>query len=276
MTETKNTGDKTLTVAPTKTLTLEASGRAGRRASELLPWPFEGGRGREGEAPHDRRSRPAPAGRRASRNGRGSQAGRARRADRAPVVAKPRVAAPEKKPAAPRAQTGVVLRTLTEEEREARARALVDARSREEEDRKRQEAEARARAEREAAEKAEREAAEARKREEDARRQHELESKRKSEEEAKRRLAGGEPAPAPSVVRRPAAAAPSAGATVVGRSSRDRVRPRPPAATRRAASCAGRSCRLKAPPLPDAALGQGGRAAQSRPSHRRLGDRRGG
>ena len=42
-------------------------------------------------------------------------------------------------------KTGVVLRTLTEEQREARTRALVDARAREEEDRHRQEAEAEAR-----------------------------------------------------------------------------------------------------------------------------------
>ena len=39
-------------------------------------------------------------------------------------------------------KTGVVLHTLTEEQREARARALVDARAREEEDRRRQEADA--------------------------------------------------------------------------------------------------------------------------------------
>ena len=210
MTETKNTGDKTLTVAPTKTLTLKRPVEQG-----VVRQSFSHGRSKAvvvekvkrrtigDHAPHPPAAAPA--------------APVAEAKPAAPVAptalpAKPRVAAPEQRPAAPRAQTGVVLRTLTEEEREARARALVDARSREEEDRKRQEAEARARAEREAAEKIEREAAEARKREEDARRQHEVESKRKSEEEAKRRLAGGEPAPAPSVVRRPAGAAP-AGAT---------------------------------------------------------------
>jgi len=104
-----------------------------------------------------------------------------------------------------------VLRTLTEEQREARARALVDARAREEEDRHRQEAEAEARREREARDKAEREAAEARKREEDLRRSQEASFKRQSEEEARRRLAGGEPSaiPATTLGRKPVAAAPA-------------------------------------------------------------------
>src|SRR5271168_2163628 len=119
----------------------------------------------------------------------------------------PTVAAP------PPPKTGVVLPTLTEEQREARARALNDARAREEEDRRRQEAEGKARREREAREKAEREAAEARKREEELRRTQEANFKRQSEEEARRRLAGGEPsvAPATSLGRKPGtmAAAPA-------------------------------------------------------------------
>jgi translation initiation factor IF-2 len=98
----------------------------------------------------------------------------------------------------PPPKTGVVLPTLTEEQREARARALSEARAREEEDRRRQEAEAAARREREAREKAEREAAEARKREEEQRRAQEANFKRQSEDEARRRLAGGEPAAAPA------------------------------------------------------------------------------
>ena len=92
----------------------------------------------------------------------------------------------------------MVLRTLTEEEREARARALVGAKSREEEDRRRAEADAKLRAEREARDAIEREAAEARKREEDARRAQDTELRRKAEEEAKRRLPGGEGAQAGS------------------------------------------------------------------------------
>ncbi|MDX7953143.1 translation initiation factor IF-2, partial [Lichenihabitans sp. Uapishka_5] len=83
---------------------------------------------------------------------------------------------------------GMVLRTLTEEEREARARALAGAKTREEEDRRRAELDAKIRNEKEALDRADREAAEARKREEDARRAQEAESKRKAEEEARRRL----------------------------------------------------------------------------------------
>ncbi len=95
-------------------------------------------------------------------------------------------------------KTGVVLRTLTEEQVEARARALLDARAREEEDRRRQEGEAEVRRDRETRERSEREAAEARRREEDARRAQDAAFKRQSEEEARRRLGGGEPAATPA------------------------------------------------------------------------------
>ncbi len=120
-------------------------------------------------------------------------------------------AAPARAAAPPPPKTGVVLPTLTVEQREARARALLDARAREEEDRRRQEAEAEARREREARERAEREAADARKREEEIRRAQEANFRRQSEEEARRRLAGGEPAPSPSVPRKalPAGIAPA-------------------------------------------------------------------
>jgi translation initiation factor IF-2 len=104
-----------------------------------------------------------------------------------------------------------VLRTLTDEERESRARALMGAKAREEEERRQAEIEAKARAEREALERAEREAAEARKREEEARRLQEAEARRRSEEEAKRRLVdGGPPAPSPSFATAPRPAAPAA------------------------------------------------------------------
>ncbi len=118
----------------------------------------------------------------------------------------PTPAAPGKPAAPPPPKTGVVLPTLTAEQREARARALLDARAREEEDRRRQEGEAEVRREREARERAEREAAEARKREEELRRAQEANFRRQSEEEARRRLAGGEPAPSPSIPRKPAVA----------------------------------------------------------------------
>ena len=84
--------------------------------------------------------------------------------------------------------SGVVLRTLTEEERSARAHALADSRVREAEERKIAEEEARRRASREVVDQTEREAAEARKREEEERRKHDEETKRKAGEVAKKRF----------------------------------------------------------------------------------------
>ncbi len=91
-------------------------------------------------------------------------------------------------PAAPQPKSGVVLRTLTDDERNARAHALADARVREQEERKIAEEEARRRQSRESIERAEREAAETRKREEEDRHRREEEAKRKAEQEAKKRF----------------------------------------------------------------------------------------
>jgi translation initiation factor IF-2 len=102
-----------------------------------------------------------------------------------PAAAKAATAAPA---ASPPRTSGVVLRTLTEEERAARAHALADSRVREAEERKIAEEEARRRAEREAAERTERQAAEARKHEEEERHKREEESKRKAGEVAKKRF----------------------------------------------------------------------------------------
>jgi len=96
-------------------------------------------------------------------------------------------AAPAEAPAAPR-PSGVVLRTLTEEERDARGRALDRARVREAEERKLAEEEVQRRSARDAADRADREAAEARKRDEEARRASEEEKKRKAEQEARKRF----------------------------------------------------------------------------------------
>jgi translation initiation factor IF-2 len=88
--------------------------------------------------------------------------------------------------------SGVVLRTLSEEERSARANALTDFRVREAEERKQAEEEARRRASQEVINRTEREAAEARKRDEDDRRRHDEETKRKADEVAKKRLGAEE------------------------------------------------------------------------------------
>ncbi|MBP0115520.1 MULTISPECIES: translation initiation factor IF-2 [Bradyrhizobium] len=136
------------------------------------------------------------------------------------VTAKPAPAAPAAPsrpapPAPPRnAGSGVVLRTLTEDERSARASALADAKLREIEERRQAEEEAQRRAAREAAERAEREAAEARRKAEEERHRHEDEAKRKAETEAKKRFGEGEqPAAARPTTAAPAAPAPRPGTT---------------------------------------------------------------
>ena len=87
-----------------------------------------------------------------------------------------------------RGGSGVVLRTLTEDERGARAVALVEARKREVEERAQAEVEAKQRAEREERDRKERDAAAARQKEEDERHRREEELRRKSEEAAQKRL----------------------------------------------------------------------------------------
>ncbi len=136
--------------------------------------------------------------------------------------------------------SGVVLRTLTEEERAARAHALADSRVREAEERKIAEEEARRRMSREVVDKTEREAAEARKREEDERRKHEEETKRKAGEVAKKRFGEDETkkaAPgrmaleaeeeeAPRTSRRPGAARPATAPRAAPRGGAEKQRGR--------------------------------------------------
>jgi len=97
-------------------------------------------------------------------------------------------ATPAAGPAVAPKSSGVVLRTLTEDERNARAHALADARLREHEERERAEEEARVRRSREETERAERAAADTRKREEEDRRKHDEETRRKADEVAKKRF----------------------------------------------------------------------------------------
>ena len=99
----------------------------------------------------------------------------------------PKVSAPAvaPKPAAS-ARSGVVLRTLSTEEKEARDRALAGSRVREAEERKYQEEEALRRKEHDAKDLKDREAAAKRKLEDDARHKAEEDGKRKAEEAAKK------------------------------------------------------------------------------------------
>jgi translation initiation factor IF-2 len=185
MTETnKNSGEK-LSVTSTKTLTLKRGGVE----QGVVRQSFSHGRSKavvvekvkrrvagpgeakaEPPAPVERSAQPAPK-RVVTPSGRASPG----------PAAAPAAAAPAR-------PSGVVLRTLTEEERSARAHALADARLREAEERKIAEEEARIRQSREDADKAERAKAETRKRDEEERRKHDEETKRKADEVAKKRF----------------------------------------------------------------------------------------
>ena len=203
MVDTKSPGDKTLSV-PTKTLTLKprvetgtvrqsfSHGRTKQVVVEKRGKRRLGGDGPPNEAPHA----PEPV---------------VAKAPPAPA-AKPPLARPAGPPAAPRNNSGVVLRTLTEDERSARASALADAKMRDVEERRQAEEEAKRRSSREGIEQAEREAAEARRKAEEERHRQDEEAKRKAELEAKKRFGEAEAkaaAPAATAAR-PAAALPPA------------------------------------------------------------------
>ena len=200
MTETnKNSGEK-LSVSSTKTLTLKRGGVE----QGVVRQSFSHGRSKSVVVEKVKRRVAGPGEVKAepvTTPDRG--AATAKRAP-GPAPARPAAAAPATTPSAPAAAparpSGVVLRTLTEEERSARAHALADARLREAEERKIAEEEARIRQSREEIERAERVAAETRKRDEEERRKHDEETKRKADEVAKRRF-GAELTLKPGVAR---------------------------------------------------------------------------
>src|SRR5580700_2569720 len=181
MTETnKNSGDK-LSVSSTKTLTLKRGGVE----QGVVRQSFSHGRSKAVVVEKVKR-RIGPAEGKAEpvapeRSATPRQAAAPATA-RAPATATPAAAA------AAAAKSGVVLRTLTEEERSARAQALAGAQLREHEERERAEEDARARRGREENERAERAASEARKINEESRRKHDEETKRKADEVAKKRF----------------------------------------------------------------------------------------
>src|SRR5205809_5075958 len=203
MVDTKTPGDKTLSV-PTKTLTLKPRVETG-----TVRQSFSHGRTKQvvvekrgkrrvgGDAPATETHAPEPVAAK-------------------PAPAKAPLSRPAAAPAAPRGGSGVVLRTLTEDERSARASALADAKVREVEERRLAEEEAKRRASREGIEQAEREAAEARRKAEEERHRLEEEAKRKAEVEAKKRFGEAEAktatAPTTAAARPATAARPAAGA----------------------------------------------------------------
>jgi translation initiation factor IF-2 len=180
---TKNPGDK-LSVTPTKTLTLKPRGVE----QGVVRQSFSHGRTKAVVVEKVKRRVGGPVKADTPPAADGASAKR-------PATAKPAVvsasAAPAtvQAPAAPAPKpSGVVLRTLTEDEQKARVHALADARLREAEERKIAEEEAHVRVAREAAERTEREAAEKRKQGEEDRRRHDEETKRKAELLAEKRV----------------------------------------------------------------------------------------
>src|SRR6516164_3777816 len=180
---TKNSGEK-LSVTPSKTLTLKRSSVE----QGVVRQSFSHGRSKAVVVEKVKRRVSGPAEAKAEASAVADRGVRAKRAA-SPATAK---AAPAPAPVAPGVpaapKSGVVLRTLTEEERSARAQALAGAQAREHEERERAEHEAAARRAREESERADRAASEARKLNEEVRRKHDEETKRKADEVAKKRF----------------------------------------------------------------------------------------
>jgi translation initiation factor IF-2 len=208
MVDTKSPGDKTLSV-PTKTLTLKPRVETGTVRQSFS-------HGRTKQVVVEKRGK--------RRIGGDAPAAEAPASAPEPVVAKPvparaPLARPAAPPTAPRNNSGVVLRTLTEDERSARASALADAKVRDDEERRLAEEEAKRRNSKEGIEQAEREAAEARRKAEEERHRQDEEAKRKAELEAKKRFGEAEARAAAATTR--AAAAPPARAPGVAADASD-------------------------------------------------------
>src|SRR6516225_4692602 len=171
---TEKTGEKKLSVVPSKTLSLKGRGVE----QGVVRQSFSHGRTKAVVVEKVKSRVPT----RAKADAATSAAAPAKRSATGKPAAPAAVAAttPAAPTPAPKPSGGMVLRSLTEEEQKARVHALNDARLREAEERKI--------AEEEAFVRSLREAAEARKADEEKRRKHDLETKLKAEQEAKKRF----------------------------------------------------------------------------------------
>jgi len=225
MSDTKTPGDKTLSVTPPKTLSLKRPVE-----QSTVRQSFSHGRSKQVVVEVKRRVGHEPP---------AAPVARAPQAPQAPAAPQaPRPQPPQPAPAASRPAGGMLLRTLSDDEKDARQRALSDARATEAEARARAEDEARQRAAREQRERAEREAAQARQREEEDRRRQEDEHKRRAESAARQRMSEEAAPPRPAPVRdaapSPAPSAPTYAQTPRPapsgpRETREFGGPRPPA-----------------------------------------------
>jgi translation initiation factor IF-2 len=195
MADTKTPGDKTLSVG-SKTLSLKP-----RTETGVVRQSFSHGRTKPVVVEKKTKRRLA---------GEPGSAPEAAPPPVAPVVATPaKVASQQRRPDPPKPAprtSGVVLRTLTEDEQSARASALADARAREIEERRHAEEEAARRNTKEFKEQEEREAAEARKKAEEERHRADEEAKAKAEREAQKRFGEAEKKTAAPAAAKPATA----------------------------------------------------------------------
>ncbi len=228
MSDTKTPGDKTLTVNPPKTLSLKRPVE-----QSTVRQSFSHGRSKQVVVEVKRRL-----------GGDVKEAPVARAPQPAVVPAAPRPVVPSPPPVT-RPAGSMLLRTLSDDEKDARQRALSDSRSREAEQRKIAEEEARIRAERESRERAEREAALSRQREEEERRRQEDDRKRRADSAVRQRMVEdaaprasapaatpSSPAPAPAAPAREFAAAPRSPMRDPGSRPPSLDPPRPPRAPR--------------------------------------------
>jgi len=183
MTETRNTGDKTITVAPKKKLSL----KRGNIERDTVRQSFSHGRTNMVQVERKKRRVVMPGEAK-------PEAVQARQAPEPVAAAHPEPMLEEAHEAAPRG--GLVLRQLSDDEIDARAKALAEARVREAEERKTAEEQAARRAAETARQAKEREEAERRKAEEEERRKAEEAARARAEDTARRRL--GEEAPPPA------------------------------------------------------------------------------
>jgi translation initiation factor IF-2 len=188
---TKNTGEK-LSVTSTKTLTLKPRGVD----QGVVRQQFSHGRSKAVVVEKVKRRLPgeakaevmAPPVERAPMRGVTAKAPVAKAPVSAPKAAPAAAAAADAAAAAATKPSGLVLRALTDEERDRRAHALGDARQREAEERRIAEEDARLRTIREKADAQARAASEARLKVDEERRKHDEETKRKADEVARRRF----------------------------------------------------------------------------------------
>jgi translation initiation factor IF-2 len=200
MVDTKSPGDKTLSM-PTKTLMLKPRVETGTVRQSFS-------HGRTKQVVVEKRGK-----RRVAADAAAAETPAADTTAKA-APAKAPLSRPAAPSAPPRAASGVVLRTLTEDERTARASALAEAKVRDDEERRLAEEEARRRNSREGIEQAEREAAEARRKAEEERHRQDEEAKRKAELEAKKRFGEAEARAATTARAMPAARAPGIAADI--------------------------------------------------------------